>query len=247
MASATAVVIVRRARGGAAENAARSALIRDGFSQLTGAAFLSFMFSELSLQVVVLIGAVLFIFLHAPLWALLSVPVVVAAVVYVCVVVTHQALADRHTQMMLKEEEGLVAELRAPLGASPRDVTLRVVTEPQELTGDAAGMYPQLIGTASISEWLGAGPRSAARLHALAVSKRWCNLGIGSALAAAAARRALVTGKYTVEAAASELQASAQHMFYKRGWSSRGSYHRRLVGSALTLVITQYGKDLDMA
>ncbi|KAJ8715836.1 hypothetical protein PYW07_010318 [Mythimna separata] len=220
---------------------ARAELVRQAVTEYDLEAFLLFFFQELTLQVCVLCGAVLFIFVGAGLWACAAVLPGAAAAVALCVAAAHRALADKHVQQLRGETRGFVAEYRGPLVAEPRTLRTPVVLRPS--AGDA--VHTRVVGTVSVSEcW---GPRQAGWLHALCVAPAWRRRGAGAALLAAAREYAAAEGLEALEAVASELQGAARCLLHAAGWEMRGSYARPLLGAALTLHVTQLGVELPHA
>ncbi|KAJ8709912.1 hypothetical protein PYW08_009916 [Mythimna loreyi] len=221
---------------------ARAELVRQAVTEYDLEAFLLFFFQELTLQVCVLCGAVLFIFVGAGLWACAAVLPGAAAAVALAVLVAHRALADKHVQQLRKEARGFVAEYRGPLLDDPRTLRTPVVLRPSAAldTGHA-----RVVGTVSVSEcW---GPRRAGWLHALCVAPRWRRRGAGAALVAAARAHAAAEGLEALETVLSELQGAARCLLHAAGWEMRGSYARPLLGAALTLHLTQLGVELPHA
>ncbi|XP_037295788.1 uncharacterized protein LOC119189630 [Manduca sexta] len=213
-------IVVRSAC--AADGEARADLVRASILQYTRDAFFMFLFQELTLQLCVLGGAVLFIFCGASVAACCTVvPALAALLVAAGVYVTHAVLADKHVVDMRKEMIGLVAELRAPLLVDPRSARPRVMLADGAEFASLRPFHTQIVGTVSVSELRSA--TSGGWLHSLAVHEQWRRRGVGRALVGAARAR-------------SEPQRAAW-----RRWEVRGSYHRPLLGSALTLPVLVFG------
>ncbi|XP_050553978.1 uncharacterized protein LOC126911331 [Spodoptera frugiperda] len=116
---------------------------------------------------------------------------------------------------------------------------------PAELYGVVATRGGRVLGSASVAEcW---GPRRSGWLQALAVAPGWRRRGLARRLLAHVRARALVEGLESLEAAASSLQAPAAALLHAAGWEMRGSYHRPLLGAALTLPMTRMGLELPHA
>ncbi|XP_049705282.2 uncharacterized protein LOC110383227 [Helicoverpa armigera] len=99
--------------------AARAELVRDCITEYDFDAFLMFFFQELTLQVCVLCGAVLFIFAGASLAACALVLPAAAAAAALAACLAHRASAAAHRQRMRAELRGFVAEYRGPLCSAP--------------------------------------------------------------------------------------------------------------------------------
>ncbi|XP_052745110.1 uncharacterized protein LOC112050150 [Bicyclus anynana] len=229
-------VVIRRARG--SELARRAELVRCGFSSYLWDAFLFFFFQELTLELCVLAGAVLFIFCGVSAPALLLLPPAAAAAVLLLVLATHQAHAHRHAQSVSGELLGLVAEARGPPAGA-----LRVRHELRDEPG--AAHASRVVGTVSVSQHRG--PLRRGWLHALAVRREWRGRGVGRALAAAARAAAARRGLEALDACAGALQPAARAALAAAGWECRGVYERPLLGAALTLPLLRLGADLPLA
>ncbi|KAJ0170660.1 hypothetical protein K1T71_013432 [Dendrolimus kikuchii] len=224
-------VAVRAARP--EDGAAREQLLRQALASHHTDAFLHFFFQELTLQCVVLCGAVLFIFMGAPVWACAALVPAAAALVAVAV------------RRMRGETSGWVAEATGPLGAPPPAGPL-VVTVGALPQRDEGAVHRRVVGTASASEYWGAG--NSAWLHGVAVEARWRRRGVGRALVGAARAWAAGAGLESVEAAASAVGGGGgRALLHACGWALRQSYHRPLLGAALTLPMAQLGVDLPQA
>ncbi|XP_049880490.1 uncharacterized protein LOC126376977 [Pectinophora gossypiella] len=175
--SAGAVVVVRAAR--AADAAARLRLLRDGLADSHTDAFFYFFFQEVTLQGVVLAGAVLFIFCGVSAAACLLLLPVAAVVVALAVRAHAAATAAAYEAKLRNEAAGWVAELRGPLLVSPA-VIAPVVLE-HELRGDSTEpQHKEVVGTVSVSEYGAA--RHACWVWGLAVRRGWRRRGAGAAL-----------------------------------------------------------------
>ncbi|KAL0811618.1 hypothetical protein ABMA28_009988 [Loxostege sticticalis] len=237
-------IVVRRARS--ADEGARSELVRLGFATHRKDAFLLFFFQELTLQICVLAGAVLFIFCGVSVAGCAMLLPATAAGVALAVHVAHLAAADKQVQNMRKEMMGFVAELRGPLFINPEKVSPPIVVETElEQTKPSKSVHSQVVGSVSVSEFWG--PRRSGWLHALVVHPQWSRRGIGRALVAAAKTQSVRDGLESLECVASELQPNARALLHSAGWEVRGAYHRRLCGAALTLLLAHLGTDLPHA
>ncbi|XP_053619765.1 uncharacterized protein LOC128680561 isoform X1 [Plodia interpunctella] len=231
------VIVIRKAR--ADDEPARAALIRSSYAGYNRDAFFLFFFQELTLQMGVLLGAVLFIFCGVSLRALLLLPPALAAAVQLAVWITHAAIADKRVQEMRKESVGLVAEYHGPLVAEPRRLRPTVVVAEHWRPGGDGPLHTQVVGTASVSEFWG--PEPAGWLHGLAVHADWRRRGAGAALARAAA---LCVQAGALHAVLSELQSAAACTLRGQGFRPRAAYHRRLCGARLTLALQHLAVDL---
>ncbi|XP_053619766.1 uncharacterized protein LOC128680561 isoform X2 [Plodia interpunctella] len=138
------VIVIRKAR--ADDEPARAALIRSSYAGYNRDAFFLFFFQELTLQMGVLLGAVLFIFCGVSLRALLLLPPALAAAVQLAVWITHAAIADKRVQEMRKESVGLVAEYHGPLVAEPRRLRPTVVVAEHWRPGGDGPLHTQVCG-----------------------------------------------------------------------------------------------------
>ncbi|KAF9415139.1 hypothetical protein HW555_007116, partial [Spodoptera exigua] len=141
---------------------------------------------------------------------------------------------------------GVAALLAGGAALAHRAAAARLAARlPAELYGCVAERRGRVLGTASVAEcW---GPRRSGWLQALAVAPGWRRRGVARALLAAARARAAAEGLESLEAAASQLQAAATGLLHSAGWEMRGSYHRPLLGAALTLPMTRMGLELPHA
>ncbi|XP_059045542.1 uncharacterized protein LOC131841272 [Achroia grisella] len=236
-------IIIRRARP--EDWLARTELVKSVMTTHQRDAFFLFFFQELTLQASVLSAAVLFIFCGVSLRGLCLVVPSAAIAVGLAVFFAHLTLATKQAQDIRKEMVGFVAELRGPLLAEPQKLTSSIVFE-QELQGTSNKLVnTQVVGTVSLSEYRGDG--CSGWLHALAVHPQWWRRGVGRALARASRTYAAAEGLQSLEAIASELQPAALALLRAAGWESRGWYHRRLCGAALTLLLSHFSMDLAYA
>lgn len=134
-------IVIREARP--QDERARAELIQNDITSYDFDAIVYFVFQELTLQLSVLSGAVLFIFAGAPLSACVAAPLVLGALAAGAVLVAHRALARQHALCLRSERVGFVAEVRSS---------------------------GRLVGTLSVSECRGA-PRSG-WMHAFALAPR---------------------------------------------------------------------------
>ncbi|XP_075986742.1 uncharacterized protein LOC142983645 [Anticarsia gemmatalis] len=234
-------IVIRPAR--AEEQAARGELVTQGITSYDVEAIITFILQELMLQLTVLCGAVLFIFVGASLGTCCLAPLVLAGVAAAAVLLTHRATGAAHAARLRRELAGFVAEYRGPLGGDPRALRPRVLAERD--AGGAAGRHARLVGTVSVAAFRGA--RRSGWLQALAVEPAWRRRGVGGALVDACRAWAAGAGLESLEAAASSLQTSARSLLHAHGWELRGTYHRQLVGTALTLPMLQLGLELPHA
>ncbi|XP_047035809.1 uncharacterized protein LOC124641686 isoform X1 [Helicoverpa zea] len=218
---------------------ARAELVRACITEYDFDAFLMFFFQELTLQVCVLCGAVLFIFAGASLAACALVLPAAAAAAALAACLAHRASAAAHHQRMRAELCGFVAEYRGPLcSAPPGHVRVR-----QAETECGAG--GALVGSLSVAEcW---GPRRSGWVQALGVARAWRRRGVGAALLWAARRWAAAEGLESLETCASELQGGARELLHADGWQVRSTTQRPVLGAALTLGVAQLGLELPHA
>lgn len=246
-------VVIREARP--KDAAARESLLRLGIASHHTEAFLYFFFQELTLQCVVLGGAVMFIFVGAPVWVCSLLLPAAALLVAFAVHIAHGVIGDNQVQKMRNESMGWVAEALGPLGALPPKPPRPLLIVHQQhrhwaAEGGAGGggedgpQHPQIVGTASLSElW---GPVDGGWLHGVAVAGAWRRRGVARALVAAAAAQAQREGRAALEAAAGAL-GGGRALLHAAGWALRHSYHRPLLGAALTLPLLRLARDLPHA
>ncbi|XP_041968352.1 uncharacterized protein LOC121725438 isoform X2 [Aricia agestis] len=151
----------------------RMELVRQGFSAHFWDAFWFFLLQELTLECCVLGAAVLFIFCGVSAAGCLLLLPVAAAVVSMCILVAHEAMAQKHAKSVSNELFGVVAEVRgAPVSGPDRRRALHIRSHlappaPAPLAERDRPEYAQVVGTVSVSEsW---GPREDGWLHAFAV------------------------------------------------------------------------------
>ncbi|CAH2058932.1 unnamed protein product, partial [Iphiclides podalirius] len=239
----TCEIIIRQARE---EDAAqRAELIQIGLLSHQWNAFIYFLFQELTLEAVLLVGAVLFIFCGASPVACITLVPAAAAIVALAVSVTHHSLASSHKKNMQQEQFGVVAEMRGPLGLEVPKDCVPVRTMLQQVSQPTQHVHAKLVGTVSVSEFHG--PGDALWLHSLSVHPQWRRRGAGRALLWAARRLAAASGQRALEALTSELQPEARALLHSLGWELRGTYERPLVGAALVLPLARLGLDLPYA
>ncbi|KAI5641002.1 hypothetical protein NE865_06657 [Phthorimaea operculella] len=204
-----AVIVIRAARS--ADLPARLEVLRAALADSYTDAFLYFFFQELTLQAVVLLGAVLFIFCGVSVWGCLLLLPTAALFVWLSVRMYAASVANSYTASLRSEMAGWVAELRGPLLLGPTALA-RVVQE-QDLSNDELEetQHKQIVGTVSLSECHS--DVASCWLHLLAV----------------------------------HLQPAARTLLHKHGWECRGTYHRALLGDALTLPMAQLTLDLPHA
>ncbi|KAJ2941656.1 hypothetical protein O0L34_g14714 [Tuta absoluta] len=238
-----AVIVIRAARS--ADLPARLEVLRSALADSYADAFLYFFFQELTLQAVVLLGAVLFIFCGVSVWGCLLLLPTAAVVVWLSVRMHAASIANSYTVTLRSEMAGWVAELHGPLLLGPNALA-RVVHE-QDLSNDELQEthHKQVVGTVSLSECHS--DVAACWLSLLAVSARWRRRGAGGALLGAARGAAARGGRAALHAVTSHLQPAARTLLHKHGWECRGTYHRALLGAALTLPMAQLSLDLPHA
>lgn len=199
---------------------------------------------QLTLQCVVLAGAVLFIFCGASVLACACVVPAAATLVAAGVRVAHGIATTRARTAVRAELAGWVAEARGDFANTerpPRDVPIYSEEVARRCDADGA-LARRVVGTVSLSEWWGAESRG--WVHALGVSRAWRRRGAGRALLAATRCAAHAAGLHSVEAVISGVQNDARAALHAAGWSLRASYNRALLGAALTLPMVQLGRDL---
>ncbi|CAH0597560.1 unnamed protein product [Chrysodeixis includens] len=225
-------IVVRAAR--ASDLPARAELVRRGLTDHDFEAFLMFFFQELTLQVCVLGGAVLFIFVGASPAACALVVPGAALCAGAAVWVSHRARAAQAARACAASCAGWWPSTAArwrPAACRRACACSRGRARARRAPG-GHGQRERGVG------WRGC---------TLAVDARWRRRGVGAALEAACRQRAAAAQLEALETAVSALQDAARGLLHAAGWTTLASFHRPVLGAALTLPMTHLTVDLPLA
>ncbi|GBP44129.1 Protein fem-1 homolog A [Eumeta japonica] len=235
------VVIRERRTGDTAELAARAQLLRASILEHITSAFLIFLLNEVSLQLCVLISAVLFIFCGLSALKCVIVAPFTAFLIWISVSFTHYADATNKEQRQRQELFGWVAVAREPLLAYSEKRLCVILNQGPGNHQNLDTTVPvadksiptrhKIVGTVSVEE--SREPLRTGWLIALAVDPQYRRQGIGQALINSACAGAVSQGLLALEATTSEIQPEARSLLHTLGKEIDASQAERLGRSCL--------------
>lgn len=229
------------------DNVALQRLIREFVMSGAWEAFVSCLFREITLQLIVLGWALMFIFFGIPLYmCALAIPCVIVLIWFT----VYGSYYNKSTELALRPNKLCwVAEIYEPLLAMhsktqaaaniERCYTDRPGPEVQQELGK---MRKNIIGTISCRNHLAMD--NAGFITRLAISPKYGLTPVTEYLIQRVLQHASDSQLYAVETVTSECDQDVREIYLKIGFNIRQVYHKQIIGNTLKVMKSQLGIDL---
>ncbi|XP_058058077.1 uncharacterized protein LOC131209106 [Anopheles bellator] len=230
------------------DNTALQHLIREFIMSGAWEAFISCLFREITLQLIVLGWAMMFIFFGIPLYmCAMAIPCVVVLIWFT----VYGSYYNKSTELVLRPTKLCwVAELYEPLSAMTSAKQTQTVIERcytdrpgAEVQLDMVSkMRKRIIGTISCRNHLAMD--NAGFITRLAVSPKYGLLPVAEYLILRVLQHASDNSLYALETVTSECDQDVREVYLKIGFNIRQVYHKQIIGNTLKVMKSQLGIDL---
>uniref|UniRef100_A0A182JFH7 N-acetyltransferase domain-containing protein n=1 Tax=Anopheles atroparvus TaxID=41427 RepID=A0A182JFH7_ANOAO len=229
------------------DNVALQSLIREFVMSGAWDAFVSCLFREITLQLIVLGWALMFIFFGIPLYmCAIAIPCVVLLIWFT----VYGSYYNKSTELALRPSKLCwVAEIYEPMLSAAsskaqasgieRCFSDRPGTEVEQEVGR---MRKKIIGTISCRSHLAMD--NAGFITRLAVSPKYALSPVTDYLIQRVLQHATDSQLYAVETVTSECDQDVREIYLKIGFNIRQVYHKQIIGNTLKVMKSQLGIDL---
>uniref|UniRef100_A0A336MLC1 CSON002342 protein n=2 Tax=Culicoides sonorensis TaxID=179676 RepID=A0A336MLC1_CULSO len=217
-------------------------LIKQYIMSYAWSSFIQVLFREITLQLVVLMWAILFIFVGIPLHlCFLSIPVVIFLIIF-CVYAVHFnkgiEMANANPKCCFVAEA--YEEPLLLLNNNDEKIEYDIV---DALNGfDVNTMKKKIVGTISIRSHESL--HNSGWLYRFAIDHKYPYSDIVEGLTKKAIQHSASQGWGRLETVTTECQDEVRESYSKLGFTIRQVYHRQIVGSSLRVMKTQLGLDV---
>lgn len=207
-------------------------------------AFVSCLFREITLQMVVIVWAIMFIFFGIPLFmCCVAIPVVVGLILFT----TYGSYFNKANELAIRGGSKLcwVAEIYEPLihnGLTKGwEIDKFYNDAPQGDKAEINRMRRKIVGTISCKSHLIM--ENSGWIYRLAVCPKYPFKEIAEHLIIRALENAFDNQLFTIETVTSECDESIREVYLKLGFTLRLVYHKQIIGNTLKVMKSQLGID----
>ncbi|KFB46844.1 AGAP002285-PA-like protein [Anopheles sinensis] len=228
------------------DNVALQSLIKEFVMSGAWEAFMSCLFREITLQLIVLGWALMFIFFGIPLYmCAIAIPCVVVLIWFT----VYGSYYNKSNELALRPNKLCwVAEVYEPLlsvDSKPQTTTIEKCFTDRpgpEVQQELGRMRKKIIGTISCRNHLAM--ENAGFITRLAVSPKYGLSPVTDYLIQRVLQHASDSQLYAIETVTSECDQDVREIYLKIGFNIRQVYHKQIIGNTLKVMKSQLGIDL---
>ncbi|EDS37226.1 conserved hypothetical protein [Culex quinquefasciatus] len=232
-------VVIRKLEG--ADNLQCQTVVKDFVMAGAWDAFVSCLFREITLQLVVIVWAIMFIFFGIPLlMCCVAIPIVVGLILFT----TYGSYFNKANELAIRGGNKLcwVAEMYEPLVFDgPLEIDRFYEDVPKVDKAQLSKMRRKIVGTISCRSHLIL--ENSGWIYRLAVSPRYPFAEIAEQLIIRVLSNAFDNQLFTVETVTSECDECIREVYLKLGFTLRLAYHKQIVGNTLKVMKSLIGID----
>ncbi|XP_055525028.1 uncharacterized protein LOC129718351 [Wyeomyia smithii] len=204
-------------------------------------AFISCLFREITLQLIVIVWAIMFIFFGIPLlMCCVAIPVVIGLILFT----TYGSYFNKANDLAIRGGNKLcwVAEIYEPHGLQKEDNIDEFFDDvPVKNKSEINKMRRKVIGTISCKSHLIL--ENSGWIYRLAVCPKYPFRDIAERLIIRVLSNAVDNQLFTVETVTSECDENIREVYLKLGFTLRLVYHKQIIGNTLKVMKSQLGID----
>lgn len=243
--SPKAVVVVREFRKGSADDIQSQDLVKDYILSFAFSAFIQCLFREITIQLIVLAWAILFIFFGVPLVFCVS---AIPGVILLIYIINYGVHYNKGLEMaMAYYKITFVAEIIEPrIQMNTKECEFEVLLD----KGEAVEFDPQLVagrrkvvGTISVKSHESLS--NSGWITRFAVDRNYPFHQIAEGLVNKVIQYGVREHWENIEGTTTECQDDVREVYAKVGFNIRQVYHKQIVGSSLRVMKSQLGIDIN--